>query len=111
MLPLVTSNEHDLRQALRLCFMTNLHSKVAAWQLPMKSRIRLQWLQGKEIIAFERHLSLVKKGGNHCHINVVPIQASAAPKAQQVTATEFMSIFLSCISILFSGDNSEQCCR
>ncbi len=42
------------------------------------------WVQGKEVIAFERHLSLVKKGGNHCHINVVSIPASAAPKAKQV---------------------------
>lgn len=41
-------------------------------------------VQGKEIIAFERHLSLLKKGGNHCHINVVPIPASAAPKCKQV---------------------------
>ncbi|KAL0037433.1 hypothetical protein WJX79_008053 [Trebouxia sp. C0005] len=39
--------------------------------------------QGKEVIAFERHLSLVKKGGNHCHVNVVFIPASAAPKAKQ----------------------------
>ncbi|KAL0053002.1 hypothetical protein WJX82_011315 [Trebouxia sp. C0006] len=39
--------------------------------------------QSKEVIAFERHLSLVKKGGNHCHINVVSIPASAAPKAKQ----------------------------
>ncbi len=41
-------------------------------------------MQGKEVIAFERHLSLVKKGGNHCHINIVSIPASAAPKAKQV---------------------------
>jgi len=42
-------------------------------------------MKGKEVIAFERHLSLVKRGGNHCHINVVSIPAAAAPKANQVT--------------------------
>lgn len=41
-------------------------------------------VQGKEVVAFERHLSLLKKGGNHCHINVVPIPASAASKCKQV---------------------------
>ena len=45
----------------------------------------MAWVvQGKEIVAFERHLSLLKKGGNHCHVNVVPIPASAAPKCKQV---------------------------
>ncbi|KAL3157811.1 hypothetical protein ABBQ32_012233 [Trebouxia sp. C0010 RCD-2024] len=39
--------------------------------------------QGKEVVAFERHLSLVKKGGNHCHVNVVPIPSSAGPKCKQ----------------------------
>lgn len=42
-------------------------------------------MQGKEVIAFERHLSLVKKGGNHCHVNVVPIPSSAGPKCKQVS--------------------------
>ena len=52
------------------------------------SATQVAWvLQGKELIAFERHLSLVKKGGNHCHINVVPIPASAAPKCKQVGAS------------------------
>ena len=42
-------------------------------------------MQGREVVAFERHLSLVKKGGNHCHINVTSIPAAAAPKVNQVS--------------------------
>ena len=41
-------------------------------------------MQGRVIVAFERHLSLVKKGGNHCHINIVSIPVAAASKTQQV---------------------------
>ncbi len=42
-------------------------------------------LQGKELLAFERYLVLRKAGGNHAHVNVLPIPAAAAKQAQQVS--------------------------
>ena len=39
-------------------------------------------LQGKEAVAFERFMAFRKSGGNHCHINVVPVPASAAATAR-----------------------------
>ena len=32
---------------------------------------------GRELVAFERHLSLRNKGGNHCHINVLGVTPEA----------------------------------
>jgi hypothetical protein len=39
-------------------------------------------LQGKQAVAFERFMAFRKSGGNHCHINVVPVPASAAETAR-----------------------------
>ena len=62
----------------------------------------IAWMvQGKEIIAFERHLSLLKKGGNHCHINVVPIPATAAPKCKQVRPPLPPSWLCCCITSVY----------
>ncbi|GLC41621.1 hypothetical protein PLESTB_000695700 [Pleodorina starrii] len=36
---------------------------------------------GRELVAFERHLSLRSKGGNHCHINVIGVPPAAAARA------------------------------
>ena len=41
-------------------------------------------MQGQELVAFERFMTFRKTGGNHCHINVLPIPAAAAPSARQV---------------------------
>ncbi len=40
--------------------------------------------QGKQMIAFERYASMKKMGGNHCHINVVGVDAAGAARARQV---------------------------
>jgi hypothetical protein len=39
---------------------------------------------GKELVGFERHLSLRKAGGNHCHINAIAVAPDAAKSAKQV---------------------------
>ena len=39
-------------------------------------------LQGKQAVAFERFMAFRRSGGNHCHINVVPVPASAAATAR-----------------------------
>ncbi|PNW80996.1 hypothetical protein CHLRE_07g338700v5 [Chlamydomonas reinhardtii] len=36
---------------------------------------------GRELVAFERHLSLRNKGGNHCHINVLGVTPEAGRRA------------------------------
>ncbi|EFJ41492.1 hypothetical protein VOLCADRAFT_98560 [Volvox carteri f. nagariensis] len=36
---------------------------------------------GRELVAFERHLSLRNKGGNHCHINVLGVTPAAGRRA------------------------------
>ncbi|GLI67306.1 hypothetical protein VaNZ11_011492 [Volvox africanus] len=36
---------------------------------------------GRELVAFERHLYLRTKGGNHCHINVVGVTPAAGRRA------------------------------
>ncbi len=41
-------------------------------------------LNGKELICFERHLALKTKGGNHAHVNCVPVTSLAAANAKQV---------------------------
>ena len=41
-------------------------------------------MQGQELVAFERFLNLRKAGGNHAHVNVLPIPAAAARQAPQV---------------------------
>ncbi|CAG9464671.1 unnamed protein product [Pedinophyceae sp. YPF-701] len=38
---------------------------------------------GKEMVYFERFVNLRAKGGNHCHINCVPVAAAAVPGAAQ----------------------------
>lgn len=43
-----------------------------------------RWVQGLELVAFERFMTFRKTGGNHCHINVLPIPAAAAASARQV---------------------------
>lgn len=40
--------------------------------------------QGKVLVAFERYMSFKKTGGNHCHVNVVPIPAKTASVAKRV---------------------------
>ena len=40
--------------------------------------------QGQELVAFERYMTLRKSGGNHCHVNVLPIPAAAAAGARKV---------------------------
>jgi hypothetical protein len=39
---------------------------------------------GMELVGFERHLALKKSGGNHCHINVIPVPMAAGKRAKQV---------------------------
>lgn len=41
--------------------------------------------QGQELVAFERYMALRKSGGNHCHVNVLPIPAAAAAGARKVS--------------------------
>ncbi|KXZ54774.1 hypothetical protein GPECTOR_4g844 [Gonium pectorale] len=36
---------------------------------------------GRELVAFERHLSLRNKGGNHCHVNVLAVTPAAGARA------------------------------
>ncbi|KAG2442256.1 hypothetical protein HYH02_009740 [Chlamydomonas schloesseri] len=38
---------------------------------------------GRELVAFERHLSLRNKGGNHCHINVLGVTPAAGRRAAE----------------------------
>ena len=40
--------------------------------------------QGQELVAFERYMTLRKSGGNHCHVNALPIPAAAAAGARKV---------------------------
>jgi diadenosine tetraphosphate (Ap4A) HIT family hydrolase len=39
--------------------------------------------QGCELVGFERFMRLRKIGGNHCHINLVPISKAASASARQ----------------------------
>lgn len=39
-------------------------------------------LQGCETVGFERYMRLRRMGGNHCHINLVPISRKAADSAR-----------------------------
>lgn len=41
-------------------------------------------LQGQQAVAFERFMAFRKSGGNHCHINVVPVPVSAAKTARAI---------------------------
>jgi len=45
---------------------------------------RARRAQGQELVAFERYMALRKSGGNHCHVNVLPIPAAAAAGARKV---------------------------
>ena len=38
-------------------------------------------LQGSQLLTFERHLALRNKGGNHAHVNCVPLSSAAAAGA------------------------------
>jgi hypothetical protein len=38
----------------------------------------------RELVAFERHLALRSKGGNHMHVNCVPVPADRAKKAKKI---------------------------
>ena len=38
-------------------------------------------LQGSQLLTFERHLALRNKGGNHAHVNCVPLPSAAAAGA------------------------------
>ena len=38
----------------------------------------------RELVAFERHLALRSKGGNHMHLNCVPVPADRARKARKI---------------------------
>ena len=38
----------------------------------------------RECVFFERHLELRKKGGNHCHMNCVPVPLDKAAKARKI---------------------------
>ncbi|KAG2490789.1 hypothetical protein HYH03_010711 [Edaphochlamys debaryana] len=38
---------------------------------------------GRELVGFERHLSLRNKGGNHCHINVIGVPPAAGRRAAE----------------------------
>jgi len=43
---------------------------------------KLYQSQGYELVGFERHMQLRRMGGNHCHLNMVPISARAAAGAR-----------------------------
>ena len=38
----------------------------------------------KRLVVFERHLELRNKGGNHCHMNCVPVAADRAALAEKI---------------------------
>ena len=38
----------------------------------------------RDLVVFERHLSLRSKGGNHCHMNCVPVPRERAKKARKI---------------------------
>lgn len=38
----------------------------------------------RDLVVFERHLALRSKGGNHCHMNCVPIPKSVSKKARKI---------------------------
>ena len=38
----------------------------------------------REMVVFERHLALRSKGGNHCHMNCVPVPRARAGKARKI---------------------------
>lgn len=39
---------------------------------------------GKELLAFERYASMRKVGGNHCHLNVLAVDAGGGGRVRQV---------------------------
>ena len=39
---------------------------------------------GRDVVVFERHLALRSKGGNHCHVNVVPVPRARSGKAKKI---------------------------
>lgn len=43
--------------------------------------------QGKQLLAFERYASMRKVGGNHCHVNVLAVDAGGAGRVRQVRET------------------------
>ena len=45
-------------------------------------------LAGSKLVCFERFLSLRGKGGNHCHINCLPVPADEAASVRQVFETK-----------------------
>ena len=45
-------------------------------------------LAGSKLVCFERFLSLRGKGGNHCHINCLPVPADEADSVRQVFETK-----------------------
>ena len=38
----------------------------------------------RDMVVFERHLALRSKGGNHCHMNCVPVPRARAAKARKI---------------------------
>ena len=38
----------------------------------------------RDLVVFERHLALRSKGGNHCHMNCVPVPRARAGKARKI---------------------------
>ena len=42
----------------------------------------LWWMQGSEMVVFERFMNFRKTGGNHCQLNVIPVPASASAGAK-----------------------------
>lgn len=38
----------------------------------------------RDLVVFERHLALRSKGGNHCHMNCVPVPRARASKARKI---------------------------
>ncbi len=42
----------------------------------------MRWMQGSEMVVFERFMNFRKTGGNHCQLNVIPVPASASAGAK-----------------------------
>lgn len=40
--------------------------------------------EGKEAVSFERFMAFRKSGGNHCHVNVIPVPSATAVDARKV---------------------------
>eukprot|EP00891_Asterochloris_glomerata_P004628 jgi/Astpho2/4628/e_gw1.00067.405.1_t len=58
----------------------NFHAEMERYLSALRSCFAAQ---GQELVAFERFLNLRKAGGNHAHVNVLPIPAAAAKQAAQ----------------------------